>query len=848
MSTRENGAQARGSSTSAQLAAQFAADAAVLPVDDTPTVTQDRLQDNTSQTVSNNGEDAGSELPPNVRTTSTDVISSDIFEDNILTKFDNPTYNFRLFMTTENVKHETLPFSDSVIIAETGSTGFNITDVQMDTIISPSQATQNTFSTTVVIRIIEPFGTSLLDFIRRSAAALGVKAHQNSPMWLDLRFKGYTEGLDESSQGGEFASLSDQTRTWKLRVIKVDIEMNKGGTEYTMELVSQDEHSLEDSARRLQEKIKISASTVGEFINKFEEILNKYEDYSIESFIDKNRNKDQIESIRQYAFALPGDPILVPDSSPKQENERKVIRRESITNVSKPMRDWAIRGYSKDKSVKSETFKKLEDAGGAAEKEPKEKWQILFEKATPIETIIQEVIASTEEGQSLLLFGEPGKKISQNPESRNPLLPSVAFVVDPTVEFLSYNGLAKAYNIRINYNIRTYKSYIPVVTRQHIVAAQSVKASKDRIKAMLEVSRVKKLYNYMFTGENTEILDYKVELNSTWFISLPLFRGQARATAAISGRDIIDGESQQINQNKSPRSDGESIIALTEEIQQTRDDIDDADTPEEIAEAQAALARALGNQAVLAARVREQIQQPLGTNQNITNTSTFGLAERRIRLANDAVSPGTVTRNNRTTPATNLNNSGSIFFAEDFNEVGNDDTQNRQIDENSQIMNVGAQISPSTANAQNGVEGVRSLDRSFFATAINQIYGFKGQLIELDMEIRGDPYWLGEPNTFKRLTNTAGFPDHTSTDSLIILTFKFPVALDDGGNETRDQSYTGTGLYTLKRQENGFNGVYRIFKVANSFSNGRFTQRLTGAIDPLTKEQDLISELEKNGN
>jgi len=54
-------------------------------------------------------------------------------------------------------------------------------------------------------------------------------------------------------------------------------------------------------------------------------------------------------------------------------------------------------------------------------------------------------------------------------------------------------------------------------------------------------------------------------------------------------------------------------------------------------------------------------------------------------------------------------------------------------------------------------------------------------------------------------------------------------------------------LYTLKRKENGFNGVYYITKVENSFSGGRFTQRLTGYVDPLTKEQDILNELHDDG-
>lgn len=41
--------------------------------------------------------------------------------------------------------------------------------------------------------------------------------------------------------------------------------MTKGGTEYTMHLIAQDETAMEDSARLLETDIHINAYYVGEF-------------------------------------------------------------------------------------------------------------------------------------------------------------------------------------------------------------------------------------------------------------------------------------------------------------------------------------------------------------------------------------------------------------------------------------------------------------------------------------------------------------------------------------------------------------------------------------------------------
>jgi len=369
----------------------------------------------------------------------------------------------------------------------------------------------------------------------------------------------------------------------------------------------------------------------------------------------------------------------------------------------------------------------------------------------------------------------------------------------------------------------------------------------------------------MFTGENTEILDYKVELNSAWFISLPIYAGQDRAANAEPGR--AEPNKNQVKQDKQ-KPLVETIRDLRKEVKaeedfQQNDDFGVSPSAQRELEANKERLSELEQKALLRTNV------PLRTGQNAVDTEAHGLAQKRITVINDSQPPGTVT--GRVTPSTtvietdpetqklrddvnnrlaNNNTQGSIFFAEDINDVSDKaKDRNRQNNQNKQVNNVSAQVSPTGSTKESNIEGTKDSNRSFFANSMNQVYGFKGQMINLDLEIKGDPYWLGEPNPRKRLTSSEGFPevirDHTKSDSLLLLTFKFPIAVDDGGDAGRIESYKGTGLYDLVRQENGFNGIYYVTKVENSFAGGRFTQRITGYIDPLTKEQDLLSELTK---
>ncbi len=234
------------------------------------------------------------------------------------------------------------------------------------------------------------------------------------------------------------------------------------------------------------------------------------------------------------------------------------------------------------------------------------------------------------------------------------------------------------------------------------------------------------------------------------------------------------------------------------------------------------------------------------------NTSRFGVSP--IRLTSDIQTTIPVqtdetqivgaeaarTRvNERKAESRNRTGNGSIFFIEDFDEtsVGQDTSKKLTKD----IITVSTELGPTTVPYQGNITTTATKGRSYFSAIMNQMYGSMSDMVELDMTIRGDPYWLGEPDPQKRLSIQAkGSRDLTNSDVYILMTFGFPVDYDDGGPEGNIDSHAGTGLAKVETRENGFNGIYRVIRVENEFSGGKFTQKLQGNIDPVTREQDVI--------
>jgi len=749
-------------------------------------------------------------------------ISQVKIENNPLNNLENYTYNFRLYMTSEDVTYESLKAADSVILAESGSTGFCINDVSINTVVSPSTVSKNTFVSEFKIDITEPFGTGLIDRIRELAKSLDIKDHKHVPMWLDLRFKGYDGGENVNSyDGGTIPDLSSLTRTWQLRIRQVDIEMANGGTEYSLTCTSLNEYGLVDVARRAQDSISIDANTLGSFFDQLTDKLNTLTNYNTIS------EKYKVEPVIRYKFMLPDDVKIsnINDNSNLSSNS-------SFRN----MRTWKIRGSNSGPLRSEKTNTVNSDI-----KPDRNVWRSTFTKGTSIEAIIQQIIGSTVEGQSLAIFGEIGKSI-ESKSPRNPILPSIAFVVDPDVKLLSYNGEVKDYNKLITYNIYDYSTFIPIISKEHIEESKEIKNSKLRLLNKFKISNIKKYYNYMYTGENTEILDYSIKLNAAWVVNLPLHRGQNRFDASGSGRDSTEtGEpikAHQINQeyveptNRSKRS----ITELqNEKLELEAEASINEHQSLNVRDGDNVLNALKENEKELAQKLLNQ-QIPLNKTGSI-NTSIFGANS--IKSQNDNISVIRVV-NGVDVPTPKKNTTGSIYYVEDLDLQSNDSKSNTVEDENDSIISVTTKTTSTGSYTDSNIEGERNRNRSFFSNVMNQIYGKAGSMVELDMTIRGDPYWLGEPNINKRLYSKSDHLHTAKTDALMILTFKYPVSVDDGNNI---KSYNGTGLYKLEIKENGFNGVYRVIKVENNFSGGKFTQRLSGNIDPLTSERALLSEL-----
>ena len=125
-----------------------------------------------------------------------------------------------------------------------------------------------------------------------------------------------------------------------------------------------------------------------------------------------------------------------------------------------------------------------------------------------------------------------------------------------------------------------------------------------------------------------------------------------------------------------------------------------------------------------------------------------------------------------------------------------------------------------------------SVQNTLFGVIASQHSNDIGFLLQLDMTLRGDPWYLGKDTNDNSDEEQANF---FKDDNHFYLGLRSPKTFDmDWRDEDSD---INTGYWKGDGVSRSFGGVYRLISVTNNFSNGEFTvdvnaQRVVPTQDP----------------
>ena len=198
---------------------------------------------------------------------------------------------------------------------------------------------------------------------------------------------------------------------------------------------------------------------------------------------------------------------------------------------------------------------------------------------------------------------------------------------------------------------------------------------------------------------------------------------------------------------------------------------------------------------------------------------------------------------------TNLDNTAHTQYAEDVQTASTNFpfplVVRQQNIPQAHLADNGQDANPAIGN-KIGDGKTAPMSRALGGTFLQNLFGNAPSFMNVELEIRGDPYWMGNgnvvddavtainlvngnvPQPYNAIAPAGQRASYLASSTMFILSFR-----------TGENYNEATGLMQFDSSSQFYNGAYVVTEVTNTFRQGSFTQTLSAYKDPLSQSAIL---------
>lgn len=788
--------------------------------------------------------------------------------ENPLNNLDRYTYHFCLYLVSDTDAQKpdigNLVFTGQVprfILAKSGvTTGFNIVDVEIKDSVSSNFRNRNNATTELNMTITEPYGMTLVDKMFLASQQLGVKNWRMAPMILTLEIRGLNADSTPSSR-------TLVQKFYSILITDMDSTLTQSGSTYKIRATVQNSLGFRDQYYMLPTNLTLTVGpnggsttvtaarpgnnpaapttpppdapvldgTVGQFFTTLGNLMSQF----------------YLQS-RLESTSGPTTPIVVYEFFTDPRLAQQKINMSAFGNRRRG-------GYSGAQNT-----------------------QAIHINRVGISELVDDVLSSIE-NESFFTANQQVGTIR---------VPRVECIV----EYIGWDELLNDYIKKFKFVIGILETIRPVPTVAHGEYFQlNPQNARQRLEGMAEQNIVRKVYPYLYTGMNTEVIKLDLTFNQLHIIPLPLHNGQtitptegqstAQRIQTLQRRSAeLESQIQNIENertaalerlrqlNRNPQEVRDPEVAARLEQQAIMAPIDQTNAAAARESAISSVRQTVaGNISLIGVNWQSRVNELDQVQREINELRTGG-----ITLYNpDSVPPSLRTRANLTPDSQQRAQQAAALQQQQARTRAGESRLTRFVEDipinqtdpgRLSYAASPADIANNLARPSNVQDAQQAAVRGLYSTILAQLYDRVGlQLTEIEMEIVGDPYWLGQSNlerineltefirTGGIATSGAGantlptatgitprFGERTTTDSnspyanyygkdeAFILLFRA------GNSPSEDTGYMNFDRNSAENQSVFFNGIYTAIEVTHLFADGKFTQRILAIRDSLT--------------
>lgn len=764
---------------------------------------------------------------------------------NVLDHYDNPSYNIKLYMVrheyskafTESkdqfyAKDRVAPEADTVILAQTGVTANQIDDVTIQSLSGAEGGSQNSMDFT----IIQPGAATFLDEIQYAKGYLGLEG-SDTTMFLEIRFQGYTTDFEDNEEGGEPTNILGPL-VYKIKLTEFDLSLDEAGSVYNCRSLIFGTAAYRDAVFRSPQTLTTTGATITEHVRDFEAALNEWHTNTTAHTIP-----DQIEINLEKLFEASNDGTTSLTSI-RDENlltSKDTGQAESVNRIMNET--WEVRTKLEQQTALAEA---PVDTGIAPEIQF-DGDNLSIKEGTTIEEFMYIILSMCPEFYSKI----SRKENIDDPES--PIKKDQGFIawfkIHATSEELEFDPSRNKYASKYVYTPILYRTANPNIAVDIAELNPEIADIKERVKQFKANGSLKKAYSYIFTGLNDQIMSLDIGYNGA-------------VASMLAPKYGAIGEISQTSQNKisdsTPEGEDTSYAGrLDSLIGKAKDKADKdifggfVDAVNDLQNGTDAILNDLANQLSNASGLNEAdilnlIQDKAGINslvESLDREVRSQLGGLQINVAPPATEPPEIIVPSTTPGGYNPESSGFVYSADFITPSSDQELDAATLAELGYVQANDFKNITQAAEASKDVKSDAEAGTTQTGTTRNKLFGFITEqhnaatfLVSLDMEVRGDPWYLS-PADLSDTTDAVG--NFNRDQQLFFLRIASPQKFDP---DWRDED-ANSGYWKFDGTSRTFSGVYRIVSVTNSFSSGIFTtaltaQRVSALDEPIDIEAD----------
>lgn len=445
-------------------------------------------------------------------------VLANVTQPNALNAYYNPTYHFRLFVcgdtdildqASNSMYNITSGVVPQVTIAESGVTGSSITNVEIETQPNFTGCSKTQSMTGMVMTVTDPLGMSFLDGLVDAARVMKGRNFQNMPYFVELSFRAY----DENGNALQPANLPNGgVWIWQVSISDILTKINEGGGVFTLSMVGAGDHNgmllcspgavsdNHDEQRLPNQAMTVSGATVAAVFQDFVTKLNNGW---------KNSTGGALVTV-----AIVTHPIAIGPSNALGIDPGTFTMKPQATYQSS-QRTWQFDGG---------------DSGSVTCHIPP--------NATIADSITA-IIQSTEQAQALMKDVPIVTQVDTDTSTVNAkkYRDTVVFGVEADISNTGFDTTTNRYMKTATFHVVAHSAQHVVLSQTQLANASTPDVQNAMVNNYINRGLISKRYDYIYTGLNTEILNFDVSWNFAWTAQLPALAGSRAGynSAAVHG-------------------------------------------------------------------------------------------------------------------------------------------------------------------------------------------------------------------------------------------------------------------------------------------------------------------------